>query len=119
MGKAASGSQLLALYPSRFPKPFVKQLKLLVSHPFVRFAFMLLVCTMAMFAQDPGSQIGNAATTFFTGPLITGISYAVLVVGGLMVAFGGGMMMRTIGAACIGIFIITHPQMISNWIQTW
>ena len=68
--------------------------------------------------MDPGSQIGTALNTMFTGTLATGLSIVGIVIAGCLMLFGGGQGIRILGAALLGCVLILDAPTIIGWIQT-
>ncbi|MDQ2843881.1 MAG: TrbC/VirB2 family protein [Acidobacteriota bacterium] len=79
--------------------------------------FMLLM-SIPMMAQDPGSSLGTSLQTMFTGPLALGLTIVAIVVGGAMMAFGGHGAMRVLGGVLIGGILILDAVKIATYLQS-
>ena len=77
-----------------------------------------LLAALPAFAQYPGSNLGTALQTTFSGPLIIGLSTVGIVIGGCLVIFGGGMAIRALGSVLLGAILILDAAKLVAYIQT-
>lgn len=59
-----------------------------------------------------------ALQTMFTRPLVLGLTIVGIVVGGLLVMFGGGMGIRALGGILIGGVLIMDAVKIATYLQS-
>src|ERR1035441_4437508 len=97
----------------RFPFFMTKHSKALLT-----VLVFFLLAALPAFAQDPGSNLGTALQTMFSGPLIIGLSTVGIVIGGCLVIFGGGMAIRALGSVLLGAILILDAAKLVSYIQT-
>lgn len=97
---------------------FIRWVKYMSWQYPIRVAALLFLGCAMVFAQDPGSQLGNSLTAMFSGTLATGIALAGIVIGGMMLLFGGGQAVRVLGGLVMGLILVLDGNNIIAWVRS-
>jgi hypothetical protein len=84
----------------------------------VRISLVLLLVTVACFAQDPFSALGAGAQTISTGTFVTGCVELAIVVGGILLAFSGRVLGGVLIAIIGGGMLALSATKWMGWIQS-
>ena len=79
-------------------------------------ALALSAPAYAQGGNDPWDNTVNILKTAFTGPIATGLSLVVIVVGGLMFAFGEGQSKRVFAGVVFGIGMAVGAVNFMAWL---